>query len=137
MLTFAELIKQIDLWHFDITLFVMDQFEEIEKARSDCKRIEELLAEYDQEDRQWTILHTQLIKKQRYLREAYWVAISTAFDETRFALDHDGKGTYEDSEPTWTMADASHCASLRNKWLPFIKKAREMNKETANAEDNS
>lgn len=127
-MTFAELIAQIDLWKFDITLFVLLQFEAIEKDQKDCKIIQKSLDEYEPDDRQWTVIHMQLIKKQAQLVDDCFLALWAAYAETRFAKENGGKGLCELDEPTWTMTDASQFASLRKKWLPYVKKAREMNR---------
>lgn len=127
-MTFAELIAQIDLWKFDITLYVLMQFEAIEQDQRDCKTIQKSLNEYEPDDRQWTVIHMQLIKKQAQLLDDCFLALWVAHSETRFALANGGEGTFESLEPVWTMTDASQFASLRKKWLPYVKKAREMNR---------
>lgn len=127
-MTFAELIAQIDLWKFDITLYVLMQFEAIEQDQRDCKTIQKSLNEYEPDDRQWTVIHMQLIKKQAQLLDDCFLALWVAHSETRFVAANDGKGTFESLEPVWTMTDATQFATLRQKWMPYIKKAREMNR---------
>jgi hypothetical protein len=127
-MTFAELIAQIDLWKFDITLYVLMQFEAIEQDQRDCKTIQKSLNEYEPDDRQWTVIHMQLIKKQAQLLDDCFLALWVAHSETRFVAANDGKGTFESLEPVWTMTDATQFATLRQKWMPYVKKAREMNR---------
>jgi hypothetical protein len=126
---FAELIRQIDAWHFKITLFVMMQFEAIVQDERDCKKIQSILDGYQQSDRQWTVLHMQLVKKQKDMFDDFWVALATAYNEHKFIIQHDGKGLCEFSEPTWSSDDSSQFASLRNKWEPYIRKARINNRK--------
>jgi hypothetical protein len=128
-MTFAELIAQIDLWKFDITLYVLMQFEAIEQDQRDCKTIQKSLNEYEPDDRQWTVIHMQLIKKQAQLLDDCFLALWVAHSETRFVAANDGKGTFESLEPVWTMTDATQFATLRQKWLPYVKKAREINQK--------
>lgn len=127
-MTFAELIAQIDLWKFDITLYVLMQFEAIEQDQRDCKTIQKSLNEYEPDDRQWTVIHMQLIKKQAQLLDDCFLALWVAHSETRFVAANDGKGTFESLEPVWTMTDATQFATLRQKWMQYVKKAREMNR---------
>lgn len=127
-MTFAELIKQIDYWDYPITLFVMMQFEAVEQIQRDVKKVQTSLDEYDEDDRQWTVIHMQLTKKQALLKDNCWCALATAYDELQFAKTHDGKGLCEWAEASWTMTDASQFATLRQKWMPYVKKAREMNR---------
>lgn len=129
MMPFAELIRQIDLWGFKITLYVMMQFEAIAKDGQDCRTIEHSLSEYRPDDRQWTIIHSQLAKKQAQLRDDCWLAVATAYGEAQFAKTHDGLGLCEFAEPAWSMADKSQFASLRSKWEPYIRKARIKNRK--------
>lgn len=127
-MTFAELIRQLDAWKFKTTLFVMMQFEAIAQDERDCKIIQSKLDKYQQSDRQWTILHMQLTKKQKNVFDDFWTALATARNEQVFMAEHDGKGLCEFAEPTWSSTDSSQFASLRNKWEPYIRKAREKNR---------